>query len=91
MLGSAPNRQFVIEWRNVHIYGNLSRRVTFEALIGENGTVTFNYTGLDNPAPRGATTVAGIEDHTGTVGQTYSSFQPSLVDNRAITYTPPAA
>ncbi|MBB5867529.1 hypothetical protein F4553_000908 [Allocatelliglobosispora scoriae] len=89
-LGSAPNRKFVIEWRNVYIYGNTSRRVTFEVLIGENGTVTFNYTGLDNTAERGATTVAGIEDHTGAVGQTYSSFQPSLVDNRAITYTPPA-
>ncbi|MEV0566864.1 LamG-like jellyroll fold domain-containing protein [Dactylosporangium sp. NPDC050588] len=89
-IGSAPNRQFVIEWRNVHIYGNLSQRVTFEVLIAENGTVTFNYTGLDNAGERGATAVVGIENHTGLIGQTYSSFTPSLLDGRAITYTPPA-
>ncbi|GAA0723036.1 hypothetical protein GCM10010199_31250 [Dactylosporangium roseum] len=89
-VGSAPNRRFVIEWRNVHIFGNLSQRVTFEALISENGTVTFNYTGLDNAGERGATAVVGIEDHTGLVGQTYSSFAPSLLDGRAVTYTPPA-
>src|SRR5262249_49369039 len=41
--GTSPNRTFVIEWRNVYIYGNLSRRLSFEAILHENGNVITNY------------------------------------------------
>ncbi|WP_433056594.1 LamG-like jellyroll fold domain-containing protein [Dactylosporangium sp. CS-033363] len=91
VVGSAPNRKFVIEWRNVGMFGNGSLRLNFEVILAENGTITFNYTSLDNPPERGTGAVVGIENADGTVGQTYSAFREALADNRAITYTPPAA
>jgi hypothetical protein len=91
VVGSAPNRKFVIEWRNVGMFGNSSQRLSFEVIIAENGAITFNYTGLDNPPERGTGAVVGIENADGTVGQTYSAFREALADNQAITYTPPAA
>ncbi|WP_426513947.1 hypothetical protein ACPPVO_27010 [Dactylosporangium sp. McL0621] len=91
VVGSAPNRKFVIEWRDMYLFGNTSRRVNAEVLIAENGTITFNYAGLDNAYERGLGTVVGIENADGTVGQTYSSFRDALVDSRAVIYTPPVA
>ncbi|MER7283182.1 LamG-like jellyroll fold domain-containing protein [Dactylosporangium sp. NPDC000244] len=91
VVGSAPNRKFVVEWRDMYLFGNTSRRVTVEAIIAENGTITFNYAGLDNAYERGLGTVVGIENADGTIGQTYSAFRDALADGRAITYTPPAA
>ncbi|MEU7870086.1 LamG-like jellyroll fold domain-containing protein [Dactylosporangium sp. NPDC049140] len=82
---------FVIEWRNVYIFGNTSQRLSVEVLIAQNGTITFNYSGLDGPAERGTGAVVGLENADGTIGQTYSSFRDVLADNRAIIYTPPAA
>ena len=68
MTGTAPNRQFVVEWRNGYIYGSTSRRITFEAILSENGDVITNYARLDNDIEKGNAATIGIENADGSVG-----------------------
>ena len=42
-VGTAPNRQFVIEWRNLIIDDQPDLRCTFEMILNENGVVTVTY------------------------------------------------
>ncbi|WP_238007679.1 PQQ-dependent sugar dehydrogenase [Dactylosporangium sp. AC04546] len=88
-LGSAPNRQFVIEWRNPYIYGNTSRRITFEAILSENGDVITNYSSLDNDFEKGSSATVGIENADGSVGLAYSVNTPKLQSGRAVVFTAP--
>jgi MSHA biogenesis protein MshQ len=44
MLGTAPNRRFVITWNNVALYGNPATRYSFQAILNENGTFKYQYT-----------------------------------------------
>jgi PKD repeat protein/glucose/arabinose dehydrogenase len=90
--GSAPNRQFVVEWRNVRFWADQSRRVTFEAIFHENGTITFVYQGIDaNSLEQGGSATVGIENATGTVALQYSYNQPALQNGLGVTFTPPGA
>jgi hypothetical protein len=89
-IGAAPNRQFVIEWRNVLSYSG-ANRFSFEVLLGEDGTITFNYSGLTTPDTRGSTAAVGIENSDGTVGFQCSYEQATLDNNRAITFRPPGS
>jgi hypothetical protein len=41
--GSAPNRQLVIEWRNVYSYEDPNTRVSFEVIFDEAGGFSFAY------------------------------------------------
>jgi glucose/arabinose dehydrogenase/PKD repeat protein len=80
-IGSAPNRQYVIEWRNVHIYGNTSQRFSVEAILSENGDVVTNYADLDTDNERGAGATVGI-------GALQRSFNaPVLRSGQAVLYT----
>ena len=87
--GTAPNRQFTVEWRNVYIYGNTSRRLTFEAILAENGNVTFNYSGLDNAYERGSVATVGIENSNGSIGLAYSVNTAKLQSGTAVVFTAP--
>ena len=88
-VGTAPHRQFVIEWRNVISYTGTSR-FSFEALLGEDGTIAFNYSGLSTPDSQGGVASIGIENSDGTIGFQCGWEQPILASNRAITFQPPA-
>ncbi|WP_436499822.1 S8 family serine peptidase [Actinokineospora sp. HUAS TT18] len=90
-LGTAPNRQFVIEWRDTIIFGTTAR-VDFEAVLFENGEIAFRYRNLDqaNPRETGSSVSVGIENQTGAVGFQYSLNQSALTDNQAIHFKPPA-
>src|SRR5262249_36456793 len=72
VLGTAPNRQFVVEWRNAYQYGFASRRVNAEAVLYENGDIVTNYSGIDNSSEAGAFATVGIENAAGTVGIQYA-------------------
>jgi hypothetical protein len=88
-IGSAPNRQFVIEWRNVRFYSDPNTRLTFEVLLGENGTITFAYTDIDgSPLEKGSETTVGVENGTGTVARQYLFHEAILSSGRGITFTP---
>ncbi len=42
LLGSAPNRRFVVSWENVPVYGGAGS-YTFQAILYENGDIKFQY------------------------------------------------
>jgi hypothetical protein len=73
LLGAAPNRRFVIEWKNVRFFDDFSRRLNFEVVLYETGTILLQYRNVNNDAREmGGTATIGIEDHTGTVAMQFS-------------------
>src|SRR5262249_2236876 len=87
-VGTAPNRQYIVEWRNVHIYGNTSWRLSAEAILSENGDVVTNYASLDNDAERGSGATVGIEDAAGGASAVQKSFNtPALRSGQAVIFT----
>lgn len=93
VLGTAPDRRFVVEWRNIGHYGSSWARMSIEAVISESGQITFNYLDLTPSKPRelGDSATVGIENAIGDTALQYSVNQPVLADNRAIVFTPPGA
>ncbi|WP_204293143.1 carboxypeptidase regulatory-like domain-containing protein [Micromonospora gifhornensis] len=88
--GTAPNRQWVVEWRNVHIYGDTSTRATFEVIFQENGEITLAYADIDpnKPIERGGEGTVGIENGDGTIGFQYLFREPWLASGQGVTFTP---
>jgi glucose/arabinose dehydrogenase/PKD repeat protein len=86
--GSVPNRQFVVEWRNVTFY-NAPDRVSFSIVLAEDGTITYHYSGIETSArEQGGGATAGIENAAGTEALQYSHDQTVLQNGKAITFTP---
>jgi hypothetical protein len=90
-LGLAPNRRFVVEWRNVSIFGDPSRRLDISLTLFENGQILTQTRNLaDDARERGSSATLGIENATGTVGLRYSFNQAVLpVGGSSIFYRPP--
>ena len=71
--GSAPNRQFVIQWRNMITREDHSNpfpsTFSFSAILSENGNITFTYDLLStaNLRSRGSSATIGIENGSGNV------------------------
>jgi subtilisin family serine protease len=70
--GAAPNRTFIVEWRDVVFYSNRTARISFVAMIGENGEITFRYAGIDGGIETGTGATTGIENGAGNVAFQYS-------------------
>ena len=91
--GAAPNRRFVIEFRNVHVSGNTSQRLDFNAVLLENGQLLTQLRNIANDIrEQGSSATLGIEMHTGTVALMYSLNTAALAAEPAVTtirYTPP--
>jgi extracellular elastinolytic metalloproteinase len=91
--GTAPNRRFVIEFRNLHFSGDISRRVDFNTILLENGQVLMQHRNIaDDGRERGNSATIGIEMHTGTVALMYSLNTAALTVEPGVTtirYTPP--
>jgi Concanavalin A-like lectin/glucanases superfamily len=88
VIGTAPDRQFVVEWRNVRLFYEPTKRITFEVVFFENGQVVFNYASLDDPDEQGGRAVVGVEDAAGTEAVQWSALQPALSNGNAIVFTP---
>jgi hypothetical protein len=92
--GAAPNRSFVIEFRNVHVSGNTAQRLDFNTVLFENGQVLTQHRNIAaDDRERGNSATLGIEMHTGTVALMYSLNTAILGVQPAVTtirYTPPA-
>jgi hypothetical protein len=88
--GTAPNRVFVIEWRNVAFYAESAKRVTFEVQLSETGTITFAYTGLAAGDAReaGGWATVGIENGVGGTAAVHGYNQPLLVSGGGVQFTP---
>lgn len=86
VVGSAPNRTFVIEWRDVQSWEGSGELLSFEILLNENGSFALQY---GNATTTGARATIGIEDQNGAVGLQYSFDEASVDDQTAILYTLP--
>ncbi|HYO48410.1 MAG TPA: S-layer homology domain-containing protein, partial [Chloroflexia bacterium] len=86
VIGSSPNRAYVVEWRSVHQYDDENERATFEALLYENGDIVFQYQILNGTEVNGTEGVIGIQNPAGTIGLQYSCYSASVVPERAIRY-----
>jgi hypothetical protein len=87
IIGSSPNRAFVVEWRNVHQFEETNERATFEVLLYENGEIVFQYQMLNGTTVNGAEGVIGIQNPAGTIGLQYSCYSAAIVPERAIRYS----
>jgi len=84
--GVAPNRYFVVEWRQVVEYGG-EATYTFEVVLHENGDIVFQYLAMDDISYCG---IAGIEDSRGWDGLNYVPFCQEPPSNRAVRFSRPA-
>lgn len=85
--GTAPNRQFVVEWRNVAMWGDPTQRLTFEALLHENGAITFQYKDIGTSAwERGSSATVGIENADSTIAYPYAYSETVVSNNQAIRF-----
>jgi glucose/arabinose dehydrogenase/PKD repeat protein len=88
--GTAPDRRFVVEWRNIGMYGSTSARISFQAVLSESGQIVFNYADLNTKGrERGDSATIGIENAPGDVALRYSFNEAVLANGRAIVITPP--
>lgn len=86
-LGTAPNRQFVVEWWNITTLGG-NGPMTFEVILNETGEIWIQYETIGT-ASSGSATV-GIENFDGTDGLEYSYNTPGTIfDNLAIMFSLP--
>ncbi len=88
--GTAPNRKFIVEWRNVHRYGAVGTMVSFEMLLSENGTIEFRYDGIDsfNAVERGSLATIAVENAAGTAATVFSHRQAAVDTGKIITFSP---
>jgi len=98
--GSAPNRQFIVEWYNrTHFTGNTDS-ATFEVIFNEaDGTLQFEYAdvtytgansfGGSDPdvCDGGVCATIGLQSSPTRADQ-FSAFQAAVTDNSGITWTP---
>ena len=91
VVGAAPNRSFVIEWRSVQFLGNSTPVIGFEVVLSENGQVTLQYATIGtDPRAQGNSATIGIENSAGTVALQYAYNQAVLGDGQTIVFLPPA-
>ncbi|GII94981.1 S8 family serine peptidase [Sinosporangium siamense] len=86
--GSAPSRTFIVEWRDLYFHADPSKRVSFSALLGENGSIRFHYRGITTGVSTGITGTVGIENADGTGAFQFSHNQVALADGQTLTITP---
>jgi hypothetical protein len=73
VLGTAPKRQFVIEWRNVTLNGDWVNRFDFEIVLHETGAILLQYRNIDIGTPEmGSSATIGLENQTGDAGVQFS-------------------
>ena len=94
LTGSAPNRQFSIEWRNTAFFGDSLHRVNFEVVLNENGRILTQYRDVgDFGRQQGNSATIGIENEAGTVALQYSFNEAAIAPpSLAVLYRlPPSA
>lgn len=91
--GTAPNRTFVIEWRNVNHYGvSGTNGATFEIQLDETTNhIWFLYqdTSFGNASyDTGVSATSGVENATGTAGNQYSYNTAALINGLVLHFWP---
>ncbi|OLF07822.1 hypothetical protein BLA60_26255 [Actinophytocola xinjiangensis] len=96
--GTAPNRAFTVEWRDVFLASS-NLRFSFAVTLHENGDIVYAYADIDedNLYERGAGADIRITGEspdgraTASTGLLYSNLEPSLNDDHQIRFSRPAA
>ena len=88
--GAAPNRQWVVEWRNVYRSGNKAYRASFEVIFNENGDISLAYADIDpaDARERGGQATIGIENAAGNVAFQYLHREARLTSGQGVTFGP---
>ncbi|MDP4508332.1 S8 family serine peptidase [Nonomuraea turcica] len=88
--GTSPRRTYVVEYRNAAFYNPRTARLSFEVLLGEDGSIGYRYKDIDPTVSRetGDQATIGIENHTGTVAFQYSLNKPVLSEGLSIDFKP---
>ncbi|MFC7586727.1 S8 family serine peptidase [Nonomuraea antimicrobica] len=84
--GTAPHRTFVVEWRNVSFYSETAQRVSFAALLGEDGSIAFRYKDIESARDRGSEATIGIENAAGNDALMYSFNEPVLSTGQGLAF-----
>ncbi|MEV1171492.1 S8 family serine peptidase [Nonomuraea sp. NPDC049784] len=84
-LGTAPNRTFVIEWRNARFYDD-NQWFSFETLLGEDGSIDFRYHGIATSRAAGEGATIGIENGDGTDALQYSAGLAAIADGQSLAF-----
>lgn len=87
-IGSAPNRQCIVEWDHVTGYADPNgNELTFEAILEEtSNNITFQYLDM-NGQWDGRYATVGLENSIGSVGCQYSYNSPTIHDGLAIRFS----
>ncbi|GAB4580555.1 MAG: hypothetical protein Fur0022_32970 [Anaerolineales bacterium] len=89
--GTAPNRQFIVEWFDRPHFSNSPGHVTFQMILFEGtNEILFNYLDVDFSDPQwnfGASATIGVNE-SGTSATQYSFNTPSVTDNSSILFSP---
>ncbi|QFY08946.1 S8 family serine peptidase [Nonomuraea phyllanthi] len=85
--GTAPHRTYVVEWRDVNYYNDSEQRLSFAALLGEDGSIGFRYKDVDSERDQGSSATVGIENAAGDDALLYSYEEPVLSTGQGLTFT----
>ncbi|MEW9550920.1 S8 family serine peptidase [Nonomuraea sp. NPDC050783] len=85
--GTAPHRAFVVEWRDVTFYTDDTQRISFAALLGEDGSIAFRYKDLGSERAQGTSATVGIENANGSDALLYSYEEAALASGQGVTFT----
>jgi N-acetylneuraminic acid mutarotase len=86
VIGTAPTRTFLVEWRNVGFYHE-NGSVTFEIQFHENSNqIDFEYAAVDGLRATGTSATVGIQNYAQTTGIMYSFEESALNAGRAVRF-----
>jgi hypothetical protein len=77
----AANERTIFEWRDVALLRDPSKHLTFEAIVGHDGSITFQYKSLEDA---GASATVGLEKPDESIGTTFSFDEGVLHRHQAI-------
>jgi subtilisin family serine protease len=87
VVGAAPHRKFVIEWRNIRSFFDTAQRLSFAAEISEDGSVVYRYKDVAGTSfESGSSATIGLENAAGTDAFQYSLNESVLTDGTAIAF-----
>lgn len=88
-IGEAPNRQLIIQWNNVSLFGSNEPMGTFQTILYENtNQIKYQYRLLDSELSRGASATIGIQGMKTQFAQISCNQPLLLAPEQAITFTP---
>ncbi|WP_231629577.1 S8 family serine peptidase, partial [Streptomyces clavuligerus] len=86
VVGTAPHRSFVVEWRNVAHWSAQGERFSFSAQIGEDGRIAYHYKNIGAGLRTGSSATIGVENAAGTDAFLYSFNSAALSEGLSIAF-----